>query len=280
MDIATIIAIIVLLLFVPVLIFILTIWQHVNAAGATDTGPYSNFIEGVFMKNPNKNPMAALSKGMASMFASIPDSLFIGSFVLAILFQSLPLAAIFGSLIELSAIRLVIGNILARIMPSLSVASTADARCKKPGVVFSTMDSAMKAMASKYEIAFPSDTLFILGGLGSYIVTCLYQMKDVLKELGPEWEQRLYISMGLVAFGLLCYCIYQLTFSCTTAGPLFLSLILAIVSGILISFQNASIFGKETINILGLPFLDERVETGAPIYACVGEGSAPSRPPI
>ena len=273
MNIAVIIAILILLLFIPTLIFVLTIWRGINPE--SEGTPAIDFIDKMFMKNPSINPFAGLATGMASMFASIPDALFIGSFLLAILFRSLPLAMIFSSLLELSVVRLIIGSLLARIKPDMAIATIATAanpRCKKPGIDMPTMDTILKAAGSKYEIAFPSDTIFILGGLASYIVTSLYQMKDVLKELGSEWELRFYISLGISIVGLLFYTIYQLTFGCSTIGPLILSILLSLAAGALISLQNKGIFGKEAINILGLPFLDERVDTGGPIYACAKPG--------
>jgi hypothetical protein len=75
----------------------------------------------------------------------------------------------------------------------------------------------------------------------------------------------------MIILGFATFIIYQLQNECNTFGSLLLSSILAILAGTLISFQNRTLFGKESINLLGLPYLDDRIETGAPLYVCTSK---------
>ena len=264
MDIASIISIIVILLITPVIMFILTI------ASQTMTNPAdSPFLGGLYTLF-TKEPFGSLTKSLGAVFMSLPDSLYIGTFLLSVIFQSFPMFMSFITLIELSVMRLLIGLVASYMSPEFSVSIAGppkDPRCK-PGVRYGLMDSILGAASRKYNISFPSENIFILGGLGSYIVSSIYAMRDTLLQLGPEWEARMYISIAVFLLGAILYIIHQVTFGCDSIGSLLASTFMAILAGLIISFQNNSLFGKESINILGLPYLDDRMETGSPIVVC------------
>jgi phosphate/sulfate permease len=99
-------------------------------------------------------------------------------------------------------------------------------------------------------------------------MTSILQFREELVALGPEWEARIYIIGSLIGIGMIAYITYQVGNGCATTGSLLVSTFIAILTGALISFQNRMFLGKESINVLGLPFLDERVQTGAPLYVC------------
>jgi hypothetical protein len=210
-----------------------------------------------------------LAQSIGAVFATLPDSLTIGSLLLAIIFQSLPLLMIFATLIELTIGRIAIGTIAGYLSPSFSLATTGSSSKKcLPGVSYGTMESITSAIANKLNIVFPSESMFVLGGLASYIMSSILQFREELKALGPEWEARIYIVAALIGIGMLSYIIYQVGNGCASLGSLLVSTFMAILAGLLISFQNKAFLGKESINVLGLPFLDERVQTGAPLYVC------------
>lgn len=263
MDIASIISIIVILLITPVIMFILTL-----ASKATTNLAESPFLGGLYTLF-TKEPFASLTKSLGGVFMSLPDSLYIGTLLLSVIFQSFPMFMTFITLIELSVMRLLIGLTASYMSPdfSVSISTPKDPRCK-PGVRYGLMDSILSAASRKYNISFPSENIFILGGLGSYIVSSIYSMRDTLIQLGPEWEARMYISMAVFLLGAILYIIHQVAFGCDSIGSLLISTLMAILAGLLISFQNNNLFGKESINILGLPYLDDRMETGSPIVVC------------
>jgi hypothetical protein len=263
MNIASIVSIIVLLLLTPVIMFILTIYSSTGSNPADS--PFIGALYTVF----SKEPFASLTKSLGAMFMTLPDSLYIGTLLLSLILQSLPLFMTFTTLLELSVMRILIGLVTSYMSPefSISVTTTKDPKCK-PGVHYGLMNSVLSAATKKFNISFPSENIFILGGLGSYIVSSLYSMRDVLVQLGPEWEARMYISAGLFIFGGICYIIHQKAFGCDSIGSLLISTLMAILAGIVISYQNNTLFGRESINILGLPYLDDRLETGNSVVVC------------
>lgn len=270
MDTGSLVTIIVLLLFAPALLFIL--WMI--GASPTSAGPIG-FLYKIFTAGSvTTNPLFALTECIARVFDTLPDSMMIGSFLLAVIFQSLPLLMMFVTLIELSIGRIAIGTLASYISPSFSLgASTGKGKCA-PGISYGTMESIRGAINNKFHVLFPSKAMFVMGGLASYIMTNMLQFRQELVALGPEWEARIYIVAALIGLGMLAYIIYQVGNECATLGSVLISTLLAILAGILISFQNKSFFGKESINILGLPFLDDRVETGAPLFVCDKSGSS------
>jgi hypothetical protein len=222
-----------------------------------------------FVGNPSVNPLAAISSSIGAMLMTLPDSLCIGSLILSIIFQSFPLFMVFITFIELVIGRIAIGTLASYISPSFSLSKDRSGKSQcSPGVQYDTLNSISTALRQQFNIIFPSETIFILGGIGSYVMSSILQMKDVMTQLGPDWEGRIYIIGTMLLLGFMTFIIYQLQNDCNTFGSLLLSSILAILAGTLISFQNRSLFGKEAINLLGLPYLDDRIETGAPLYVC------------
>ena len=269
MDISFIIILVVIVLFFPALLF--SFWVYASLTSNSNVA--SSFIGPLYKifnaSTPATNPMNAFAASIGAMFRSLPDSLFIGSFVLSAIFQSLPLFMIFIAFIELSLGRLAIGKFASVLSSDYSMQkpSVSSPQCS-PGVHYNTPESILSVIANRYKITFPSDTMFIMGGIASYIATSVIQMKDVLTNLGPEWEGRLYIMLTTIILGFATFIIHQRIYGCDTLGTLLVSAILAIFSGSILSFAHNKLFGKEAINILGLPYLDNRLETGAPLYVC------------
>jgi hypothetical protein len=249
----------------------------VNRTAATAPGPISTIYKLFRSGSTTSNPLHGIAKSIAAIFESLPDSLIIGSLLLSATLQSLPLFGIFLTLIELSIGRLAIGSLAAYISPSFSLSTSTGKNKCMPGVSYGTMQSVIASMANKINIAFPSETMFILGGLASYVMASILQFREELIALGPEWESRIYIIGALIGTGMLAFIMYQLGSDCSTLGlgPLLLSGFMAVLVGVLISYQNKLFMGRESINLLGLPFLDNRVQTGAPLYVCSDPNAAP-----
>jgi hypothetical protein len=268
MDTGSLITIIVLILFAPALLFILWAIAAIDPTSPTSSGPmgviYKLFNSGTIATNP----LNGLAQSIGRIFATLPDSLTIGSLLLAVIFQSLPLLMIFTTIIELSIGRIAIGTLASYLSPSFSLVTSAGKGKCAPGVSYGTMESIAAAASAKFNIAFPSESMFIMGGLASYVMSSIIQFRQELTALGPEWEARIYIVAALIGVGMFAYIIYQVGNGCATIGSLLVSTFMAVLAGLLISFQNKAFLGKESINVLGLPFLDERVQTGAPLYVC------------
>jgi hypothetical protein len=266
MDIGSIITLISLILLFPAIMFSLYIFVNPNnPLSSPILGPIYN----AFVGNPSVNPLAAISSSIGAMLMTLPDSICIGSLILSVIFQSLPLFMIFITFIELVVGRIAIGTLASYISPSFSLTTDRSSKSQcSPGVHYNSFNSISAAIKQQFNIIFPSETIFILGGIGSYVMSSILQMKDVMTQLGPDWESRIYIIGAMLLLGFITFIIYQLQNECNSFGSLLLSSILAILAGTLISFQNRSLLGKESINLLGLPYLDDRIETGAPLYVC------------
>jgi hypothetical protein len=272
------------LLFAPAFLFILHLFtlinrnslNTINSANNTNPPGLIKTISNLFRSGSiTTNPLNGMARSISAIFESLPDSLIIGSFLLSATLQSLPLFGIFLTLIELSIGRVAIGSLAAYISPSFSLSKGTGKNNCMPGVSYGTMQSVIASMTNKIGISFPSETMFILGGLASYVMSSVLQFREELIALGPEWESRIYIIGALIGIGMLSFIIHQVGNNCSGLGPLLLSGFMAVLAGVLISYQNKLLMGREAINLLGLPFLDSRVETGAPLYVCSDPNAAP-----
>jgi uncharacterized membrane protein YccF (DUF307 family) len=59
-----------------------------------------------------------------------------------------------------------------------------------------------------------------------------------------------------------------MTYKCFSLASITLSVFLGLVTGILLCALHLKIFGKEAINIIGIPLLYEKTADGSPLYIC------------
>jgi hypothetical protein len=269
MDVSQIIVLISLLLFAPALLFILSLYTKDLDSSTIQTSPIIGPLSKLFTSGTiATNPLKGLAEGIGGIFSTLPDSLVIGSLIMATILQSLPLFGIFIALIELMLGRVLIGKAISVISPEFSLSKSSE-KCKgMSGIKYATINSVSAAAADKFKVVFPSETMFILGGLAAYIMSNVIEFRDEMVALGPETEARMYLIAALIGIGLIAFITHQIAYSCSSTGSLILSGFIAILAGLLISFQNKVFMGRESINVLGLPFLDDRVSTGAPLYVC------------
>jgi hypothetical protein len=113
-----------------------------------------------------------------------------------------------------------------------------------------------------------SSSLFILSVATSYIVTTLFSLKTELETFGKNFVTRFYYSIiGLPLF-VLMFILFNMTYKCFSLASITLSVFLGLVTGILLCALHLKIFGKEAINIIGIPLLYEKTADGSPLYIC------------
>ncbi len=89
-----------------------------------------------------------------------------------------------------------------------------------------------------------------------------------MKDLGSQWEARAWIGPALSIMTLVFYGLYRLVTGCESMGMIAVTLFLSIFVGGLLVYQNAAFFGPEAVNLLGLPYLDSRLEKGSTLFVC------------
>jgi hypothetical protein len=101
-----------------------------------------------------------------------------------------------------------------------------------------------------------------------YIYSAISSEKRELNALGPEYSARLDISIfGLLTI-LFLLAAYRYAYTCDSPFVLFVTMPLGILIGSLLTYQNYSILGPDSINLLGIPLLRNRAVTGERLYLC------------
>ncbi len=199
----------------------------------------------------------------------LPDSLLFGSAILALVTQSFSMAIFFLTLIETAGINYGIQTLFtymdrARLLPTLQSATPI---CRS-GFVTKTAETFTSLVASDVKSSFPSPSLFFLSTASAYIIGSLYSLQQELEALGPEYSSRFYIAVYATFLLLLGISFYRLYNGCETVGIVTMSLIAGGLVGGLLLVQNMYLFGRDSINLIGIPLLIERTADKKPIYIC------------
>jgi hypothetical protein len=115
---------------------------------------------------------------------------------------------------------------------------------------------------------YPSVQLFFLGAIAVYLSMSNYLFKETLDTMGPIWSGRLVFGTFFLVFMALFMILYQVFRGCDTLMGTFVALLFGSIGGALFYFINYQVFGSEAVNFLGLPYIVNKADQGAPIYVC------------
>jgi hypothetical protein len=87
-----------------------------------------------------------------------------------------------------------------------------------------------------------------------------------------KWSMRSTVAYTLIGIFLALFIILRLV-SCDTFSEVMYASVLGLIVGMFFFKVNLSLFGAESINFLGLPYMVNKNQVGAPIYVC-----APTKP--
>ena len=199
---------------------------------------------------------------------SLPDSLFIGTSVFALLTQSFPLGILVLAMLETTIIHRSLGGVLAQIDSGNTMAKPGNYMCI-PGIPSAYQLSVVGSLVS--QISVPSGpTMFISSTLG-YIILSIFNFNKELKELGerePEWKTRIPLSVTFSLLLLYSYVIWRFMNSCDSLINVLGSTIIGLLVGMGIFLVHVYLFGRFAVNLLGLPILADKSAEGKPLYVC------------
>lgn len=227
-----------------------------------------------FMDVINNVYSAFIKPTVMEQIRLIPDSLFAGSFLLALLTQSYSYSMF--SLALLEALFIAMG--LKQFMTYLDLQSTFPsipenmAKCYASSYA-PTLESLINFDGKHISSGLPSFPIFFLSTAVAYILGGLYSQKQELESLGPDYAARFYIGLIgslLVLITVMSYRIYN---GCDGAGIILLSFIFGIITGLLLLYQNGYLFGRDAVNLTGIPLLKSRTKDGKPLYICTTKGA-------
>jgi hypothetical protein len=214
-----------------------------------------------FMKNP-----VAVTGELARI---LPDSLVFMSGFFALLTGSFAQSVLFMSLLEsivgFHLIRAGVGFLDIDLFKAAEKAGTGECRT---GFRTTTPIDISLFKASNERTAFPSAPLYILAVAAAYIFGSLSSQIKELEILGSSYSARFYISVITLCSLLFIMGSWRMFTKCDAAAVVSLSILTGLLVGTVLVWQNQSLLGPDSTNLLGIPLLRNRTAAGEKLYVC------------
>ena len=204
-------------------------------------------------------------------FRLLPDGVVLGTSILAMLSLCKSYGILVLTMVELMCIQRLIASVIGSIKP-LGAGPDALHEACRPGLSFP--NDMRISLLEKIGVPsfFPSPVLFFLTGVLSYMIGSIQQFGRELKSLGGDLKVRTTVGIVLSSFlGFLVFA-FRYRYGCESFGPLFVSMLLGIVVGIVLVYQNKALFGRDSLNLLNIPMILTANESGKPMYVCAPSG--------
>jgi hypothetical protein len=210
------------------------------------------------------------------MMRIFPDGVVITSGIYALLTLSFPFAVMFGSLIEATMIFHVLrsGSSYLNFFPTALTKSSYKHICRTgfSDPVNSSLSSLsmFTSMLNSSSLLhqFPSAPIYMLSVASAYLFSTLSAQSKDLEALGPQFSQRYYSSLIFLSILLFLFVSFRIAYSCETMATVILSIPIGLFIGMLLVMQNEKLFGKSSINLIGIPQLSSVTQDGQKIYLC------------
>lgn len=198
---------------------------------------------------------------------SMPDSLFLGTSVLALMLQSWPLGTLVLAMLETTVIHRLLGGAFSQITDQ-NEAKPSNFLCM-PGIPSVYQLSLVGGVMSK--TVFPSSHIFFVVSVIGFVLLSIFQFRPELEELGknePEWKLRLPFATIFSALLLCAVVAWRVWVDCDSVGAALASTILALLTALCLFLLHLYLFGRHSLNFLGIPLMVDRAKNGRPLYVC------------
>jgi len=201
-------------------------------------------------------------KAITEINMLIPDSILFGSLLMYFLTQNMA----FG-IFAIFIFETVVSHKLISWVSSQAVGPSrpVDIQCR-PG--FKTPQFMPQQMFS--HDTYPSYGVFSITSIATYLGLATSEFSSTLNAMGPEWASRSTVAYTFIGLVLAAFIAARL-WSCDSFGEIIMAFTMAIVVGAIFFSINKAIFGTESMNFLGLPYMVSKESQGSPIYVCSAE---------
>lgn len=207
--------------------------------------------------------------GFREVVRLIPDGLFLGVGLFSLLSQNYPMAILFATLFETLFIVVGLQNLFGYLdLPNLLPTAESVSKQCVSGFQSPTLETLSFFFRLPVQSSFPSAPVFVLTTAISYVISAMQGFSNEISEMGPGYSTRYYIGLLLSVFVLMLVTLFRFLNNCEGAGVLAISLLFGFLLGITLCWQNNTLFGRESTNILGVPIFASRTADGKPIYIC------------
>jgi hypothetical protein len=207
-----------------------------------------------------------VSPAFHDLLRSAPDSLFIGSAFFALITQNFPMGIFTLAMAEFGMLNRALGGLIGSLQNNERVARP---EICKAGIPSPYQISVVGQILG--ETAFPSGPIFFIGAVITYILSSTLNFQKELEELGnsePEWKTRIPLSFTFSIVFLLLFLVYRVYYECDSVMVTLGSTLFGAIAGFLVYIVHVYLFGRDSINFLGIPLLADRAANGKPLYVC------------
>lgn len=197
----------------------------------------------------------------------LPDSFVLGTAILAGLSMCKSYGVLLLTMFELMLSQRAFSMIFSGIAPIGAGTEVLTDACK-PGFSFSNNMRLSIVETVGLPSMFPSPIMFFLSGVISYIIFAMQQFGREIKSLSGDIEVRTQVACALSGLFMLATLMFRYSYGCESFGTLLFSIVLGMIAGAAIVYQNVAVFGRDSINILNIPMILTALEQGKPMYVC------------
>ena len=201
-----------------------------------------------------------------TMMRSAPDSLFMGTLLLAIVTQSYSLTIFMFAMAQIAGLQ----NIMGR-FTSWTTGVTGGPSINNCSAIIPSWTKFSFLEFATVNSPFPSAPVFFISAVIAYFLGATINTRgemDNLSKQFPEMKARFPISTILSVVFLVSFIVWRILSGCDTMLQSFGSVLFGFIIGTLLLLLNIQLFGREAINFAGLPLLVNRIKNGQPLYVC------------
>jgi hypothetical protein len=206
---------------------------------------------------------STIRNSVAEIHRLIPDSLLFGSLLMYFLTHNFSFGVFAVFIFETTLSHRLIHWLIAQ---SVGVEPRSnDIKCRN-GYISDQFDAKRIFSHDPY----PSYGVFSITAIATYLGLATKEFSETREAMGPQWQSRSIVAYVFITLLVLAFVLVRLFFSeCgDTFGEICLAAFAAVLVGVAFYSFNKSVFGKEAMNFLGLPFMVSKADKNDPIYVC------------
>ena len=113
---------------------------------------------------------------------------------------------------------------------------------------------------------FPNTPLYFICFAASYCIQSMFFFSKESSELGPSYSNRIYLALLATGMFIVLYTLYLIINGCDGIFSLLATILIGLLVGYLICYQNYFLFGKSSVDLIFVPILGKRSGMD---YVCV-----------
>jgi hypothetical protein len=121
----------------------------------------------------------------------------------------------------------------------------------------------------------PSYGIFSIFAIGLYLGLATNSFSETFDRIdkmstqySSDWTARPIVAYTFIGIVLFLSILARIIMECDTKSDIIVAVIGGIITGIFLFYGNKAIFGEESMNFLGLPYIVSKEKEGSPIYIC------------